>query len=567
MVEGTMAGVALLGPDLRYLFVNEALAAMNGLPADEHVGRTIHEVVPGVDVAPGVLRSVIADGVPRNAWSRGHTRAPVGVEEREWFCTYHRVDRSDGTVLGYAVVITEITEDRRAMRELEGAQRRLLLVDAAATRIGTTLEVDRTCQELADLLAETVADIVGVEVFPVRGDGDGAGALGPPPPPGVVRLRRAALATHPDLLDLAKSFGEPGQLIDYQPGSAVPRCIDGGLPVVMNDYLDDDRLEGSAPSRARADAYRANGIHSGMIVPLAARGRDLGTVTLVRVGDSPPFDEEDTATAQALTRRAAIALDNARRFTREHGIALELQRALLPDPRGTSPDLELATRYLPAGEAELVGGDWYDAIPLPGGRTLLAMGDVMGHGVAAAAAMTHYRMLLRLSAQRDLPPDELLAMMDRNAEVAAGERPATCLLAVVDAAHERCTYASAGHLPPAVVDPDGTVRLLKVLPGPPLGAGAGAGRAAVYPVAEGPCAGGGTLLMFTDGLVERRSEDIDVSLGRLASLELPPAAPLEHLLDEVAGRLVTFPLADDVALLAARVRAAGKPTTGPFNAG
>ncbi|MEW1864521.1 SpoIIE family protein phosphatase [Streptomyces sp. NPDC088194] len=559
LLDGTQAGVALLDPDLRYLYVNPALARMNGVEVDAHVGRRIVEVVPGVDVDEAMMRAVLADGRPRELDSSGQTRAGSAHARRHWRGSCHRV-LDGGRVLGLGLVLMEVSADRETRRELERARERLLVLDAAAMRIGSTLEMEQTCEELADLLVEVLADMATVEVLS-SGTGDGRR----PPPDGTARLRRSAMSARPALREVAPSFGAPGTYVDYQPGSAIPRCLETGCPIVMN-LLPDEELSRSAPNAERAAAYRAAGIHSGLIVPLAARGRQIGTVTMIRAGSSPGFDDEDVAVARALAERAAISLDNARRYTREHGIAVELQRALLAAPTTPNPRVDVATRYLPAGANDLVGGDWFDTLALPGGLTLLAMGDVMGHGVGAAVEMSHYRSMLRVGAGEGDAPDRVLSRIDRLLAAGGAERPATCLLGIADPLRGAAWFASAGHLPPAVIAPDGSVTLLDVPPGPPLGADLGGEYDTVY----APWPPGHTLLLYTDGLVERRGEDIDVSLGRLAGLRLPhagdsPTQPgggsLDALLARVVHRLAPAVAEDDVALLAARAVPGHGPRT------
>ncbi|MFI0895082.1 SpoIIE family protein phosphatase [Streptomyces sp. NPDC020983] len=546
LVEGTAAGVAVLDTDLRFVHVNPAMARLNGVPADAHLGRTLSEVVPGVDAGLGTMREVLEDGRTRELVLSGQTRAESPHRLRVWRGSCHRLEDPQGRVHGLGVVLLEVSDDREAHAELERTRERLQLMDTAAVRIGRTLEVDRTCQELCDLLVEVIADVATVELLAMTGS-DGRR----PPATGTLRLRRAALASVPGLREAVQQFGVPGEHVEYQPGSAVPRCLGTGRPLAYN-VPGDAEMGRSAPDTGRVSAYRAAGIHSALVVPLAARGEQLGTVTLVRAGSSPGFAEEDVAVAVALADRAAISMDNARRYSREHGIAVELQRALLATPGGGSqPQLDVATRYLPSGASDLVGGDWYDTFALPGGVTLLAMGDVMGHGVEAAVEMSHYRSLLRVVAGDGDPPDVMLRRMDALLTAAGTERPATCLLALADPAHGRCRFANAGHLPPALVDPRGRVRLLEVPPGPPLGADLGGTYEGVH--MRWPA--GDTLLLYTDGLVERRGEDIDTSLARLAGMVLPHAAgPLDTLLARVVHHLAPQAAEDDVAVLAARAR-------------
>jgi len=549
MLDGTTAGVAVLDPELRYLYVNPTLARMNGLPPARHVGRTIAEVVPGVDAREDVLRQVLADGIPREVVSSGHTRADSDRELRYWHGAYHRLVDGD-RVTGVVGILLEVTDAREQQRDLERAQARLAVLDHAATRIGTTLDMDTTCAELAAFLVPGLADIATVEVIPAD-----LGVQRRPPPHGVVRLRRAAMHTVARLAEHARLLGAPGEYVDYQPGSAIPLCLASGRPVVEN-RLADPALERSAPNPERLAAYRAAGIHSALLLPLSARGEPLGTLSMVRAGDSPAFTEEDVVAAQDLAGRAAISLDNARRYTREHHIALELQRALLAGPSRPNPGLEVATRYLPSGTSALVGGDWFDCVPLSPDRTLLVIGDVMGHGVAAAVDMSHYSAMLRALASEGLPPHVVLERMDSLTARLSGERPATCLLAVVDTRRGLTTYASAGHLPPAVLDARNRARLLDIPAGPPLGTGLGG-----YSSHATRCVPGHTLLLYTDGLVERRGEDIDRSLRRLAELRLPESASLDGVLDQVLDELVASGVdtEDDVAVLAARVGGGLRP--------
>jgi serine phosphatase RsbU (regulator of sigma subunit)/PAS domain-containing protein len=545
VLAGTPAGIGILGPDLRYRYVNPALAAMNGVPAAAHIGRTITELLPDLD-DPGetVLRQVLADGRPRELTSSGHTRAVSGLERRYWHGAYHRLQAADGTVTGIVGIVLEVSASRQEQRDLERARERLTLLDRAATAIGTTLEMDTTCAELADFLVPLLADVAPVEVLPPERP---HGAAVRPPPHGILRMRRAGMAALPNLREQVRIFGVPGTYVDYQPQSSIPRCLASGKPILEN-LPTDDELGGMAPSSERVAAYRAVGIHSALVVPLAARGHPVGTVTMVRAGDSPAFTDEDVVAAQDLATRAAITLDNARRYTREHGIALELQRALLSEPGSPYPDVEVAFRYQPAGSSALVGGDWYDTVRLPLGRTLLAMGDVMGHGVEASVDMSQYRSMLRFVASADLPPHRILRRLDTLISETESGRPATCLLALIDPTRGRCSYASAGHLPPAILRSDGATEIIGLPVGPPLGTGHGG-----YELLSRPYTPGDVLLMYTDGLLERRGEDIDVSLARLAALRLSTDGDIGPLVDNVLALLVTEEAEDDIAVLAARI--------------
>ncbi|MFJ1758063.1 SpoIIE family protein phosphatase [Kitasatospora sp. NPDC088134] len=538
VLDGTPAGVAVLDTELRYRYVNPALAAMNGVPAELHLGRTIAQLLPDIDAREDVLRAVLADGRPREVTSSGRTRAVAPTHRRYWHGAYHRLE-SGGRTVGLVGMVLEVTASRRQQLELEQARARLALLDTAATRIGTTLDVDTTCGELAAFLVEHLADAAVVELLP---EPDSRHAR--PRADGARRLRRAALAAAPELADRLRRLGDRGDYVDHRPGSVVPRCLADGLPVIETP-LTDEGPGRSAPDSARTALFRETGVHSGLTVPLTARGQRIGTVTLLRAGASPGFDPDDAVAAQDLAHRAAITLDNARRYSREHDVAVDLQRAMLAQPGRPHPDIEVAFRYRPAGTGALIGGDWYETVALPDGRTVFAIGDVMGHGIEAAAHMSHYQAMLRATALLEPTADRLLARMDALACEVHDYRPSTCLAVYAEPARGRFGFASAGHLPPVVVRPDGRISLLPVEPGPPLGTGLRgyAPSTVVLPP-------GRTLLLYTDGLVERRDEDIDRSLARLTALRLPARADPARLLDAVLADAPS-PAEDDIALLAA----------------
>ncbi|WP_436846706.1 PP2C family protein-serine/threonine phosphatase [Streptomyces litmocidini] len=268
----------------------------------------------------------------------------------------------------------------------------------------------------------------------------------------------------------------------------------------------------------------------------------------------PGFSADEVAVLRQAARLAARHLGHARRLVATEDTALHLQRALVAEPGRPHPNLEIAGGYLPAGPRALVGGDWFETVRLHFGRSLLVVGDVMGHGLDAAVDMNAYRSALREAAATDLPPHRVLRHLDSVVAEDDARRPATCLLVQVDPARGTATFASAGHLPPAVFGPDGSAEIVDLPVGPPLGTGVGG-----YEPTTRPLAPGETLLIFTDGLVERRGEDIDLSLARLAALRLPAGSGPERVVEEVLHRLGAHHAEDDVAVLAARVRTRPAP--------
>ncbi|MGH6657678.1 MAG: SpoIIE family protein phosphatase [Actinocrinis sp.] len=573
ILDGSGAGIAVVDPNLRYLYVNDALAEMNGVPPEQHLGRTLPEVLPDLDFASmeKVLKSVLLTGRPQFATVAGRTPADPSAETRWWINAYHRLDDSAGAVIGLVAVIVEITETYRAKTLLDEARTRLALLDEAATRIGTTLDVEHTCKELARLLVPRIADIVAVDVLDVEG------APGVLPARGDLRMRRLALTTTAKMSKAAKCFGAAGTVLTPQASAAVARCLTEQRPVISN-VPSDQMLAAEAPDGERVALYRKLGMHSAIFVPLTARRDLVGAVILVRAGESPQFSQDDVDLVTDLARRAATSINHAKRFAHEHQTALVMQQALLSTPRPPHPTVQCASRYLPTGADIEIGGDWYDTVALPGGKTLLVVGDVMGHGFEAASAMSEYRALLRTLALQSEAPERILAEAQRIADGLDFERAATCVVAVVDpeagkagkagkgdGAGSVC-FANAGHMPPLLLRPNGESTLIDLPVGPPIGVGPLAtapGRGhrdgdgpedGNYQRATIPFEPGATLLFYTDGLVERRGKDIDECINALTKLTLNPKKPLDQLVDSVLARFVPHGAEDDVAILAARLQ-------------
>ncbi|MGY1577442.1 SpoIIE family protein phosphatase [Streptomyces sp. MN13] len=539
IVEETLAPVMMLDERLHYLYVNPAWVQVSGVPAAAFLGRPLGEVLPDVSWPDDVLVKVLEDGQPREVTVTGTTRVPSHLGRRLWRGVFHRVRTSDRS-LAVCGIGVEVSNLRRYLDDLENAHQRLALLDIAATRIGTTLDIESTCEELADFLAPSMADVAAVGIVEDEFRGT--------PAPGMLRLRKTALSAPPELRWQLRHLGGPDEYLDVPRTSVPRRCMDTGRPWLGN-LATDELFEKVTLDPERVRIFRAAGVHSLLIVPLPTTGRSVGVVILGRAGASAPFDEDDVVTAQGVAGRAAVAIDSARRYTHEHTMALELQRALLSEPGSPHADLEVATRYLPAGRSALVGGDWFDSIALSGGRTLLVMGDVMGHGFQAAVTMSQYRSLLRTVAASDLPVDEILGEVDRRVTHIGLDRVATCLLVLMDPQAGVCTAATAGHLPPVAVHPGGASEVLWLPAGPPLGAELGDYEAVTVPTEPGT-----VLLLFTDGLVEQRGTDIDTQLHALTDLRLPTEGPLEDMLDTLLARLSHGAYEDDVALLAARQR-------------
>ncbi|MFI8997359.1 SpoIIE family protein phosphatase [Streptomyces sp. NPDC053542] len=452
---------------------------------------------------------------------------------------FEYVDRSSEQV----VTAYQKERDRRV-------QRRLLLTNEAGRRIGTTLDTTRTAQELAEVGSDDFADLVTVDLLDsVFHDGE------PQPPTDATALRRVAQQSV--LNGCPDSPVGTGRSHVYPAKSAPAEVLATGRPLLLRVTASD------VPSWLAPPGPPAFGFHSVLLLPLYARGTTLGLAQFVRHRTGTPFDDDDLLLAQEITTRAAVYIDNARRYTHERHTALTLQRSLLPQRPVEQSAAGTAARYLPSGSRAGVGGDWYDVIPLSGARVALVVGDVVGRGLHAAATMGRLRTVVRAFADIDLMPDELLTHLDdvvirlqREETREDGEISATCLYAVYDPVTRVCSLASAGHVPPAVAPPSAAARPAEcpALPiGPPLGLGGLPFETVQWELPEGSL-----LALYSDGLIQSRERDVDASLTLLRDA-LAQASRSSESPDEACDRLLAALLpdrpADDVALLVARTRA------------
>ncbi|MCH0540809.1 SpoIIE family protein phosphatase [Streptomyces sp. MUM 203J] len=447
---------------------------------------------------------------------------------------------------GTVATLRDTTELRALSGLAEVARERLTLLYEAGVRIGTTLDVVRTAEELSEVVIPRFADFATVELpDPVlRGE--------EPTNQYVSVMRRAAVSGvrggHP--------LQEAGELISFEvPTTPMAEALAGGRAVLVADLRAADGWRAQDP-RGADEALRY-GIHSLVTVPLLARGFVVGMANFWRGTGSEPFEEEDLAFAEELAARAAVAIDNARRYSREHTMAVTLQRSLLPRVLPEQDAVEIAYRYLPAQAG--VGGDWFDVIPLPGARVALVVGDVVGHGLHAAATMGRLRTAVHNFSALDLPPDELLGHLDElvsrideeeGGEGAAGITGATCLYAIYDPVSGLCCMATAGHYAPAVVRADGGVAFPEVPVFPPLGLGGGPFENHELRLAEGS-----RLVLYTDGLIEHRDRDVDSGLRLLGStLADGGTRTPEETCQALVDAMLPPHRSDDIALLVARTR-------------
>ncbi|MEU6773115.1 SpoIIE family protein phosphatase [Streptomyces sp. NPDC046759] len=544
MVKQSPIGYAVLDTRLRFVSVNPALEKINGVPAAETVGRTVGEALPTLDAAPveSAARLVLETGVPViDDMLFGRTPADPD-REHTWALSLYRLEDATGNVLGVAVSVVDITEQHRAAVEREAARRRLAVIADATTRIGTTLELDRTACELAEVAVPELADVAAVDLLDAVVGGRRS-TLGPSEE-AVIQ----ALAVRPqDGSDAVRAADPPGAIARYAPDRLVTECVRTGEAVLVPHVKDED-LPRIARSPEAVELLGRAGLHSYLVVPLIARGEVLGALDLKRTRNPAPFDQDDVLLARELAARAAVQIDNARWYQNARNTALTLQRSLLPGHPRLMTGLEVASRYQPAGATSEVGGDWFDVIPLEGGKTALVVGDVMGSGISAAATMGRLRTATTTLAALDLDPAMLLEHLDKTTS-ALDHSIATCVYAVHDPHLRQCRIANAGHLPPARVRRGRPPELLELPTGVPLGVGG-----VEFSTVTVDFEPGDELVFYTDGLVETRCHSLDERLDFLLSLLGDPARPLEEICDLLLRTLHHPDNHDDVALLIARAQ-------------
>ncbi|MEU6547601.1 SpoIIE family protein phosphatase [Streptomyces sp. NPDC046859] len=543
LINQSPIGIALVGPDLRFLLVNPALERVDSTPAGEHVGRRLRETLPlsDLDTIEACVRQVITTGTP--LLDQYHVGRPPDEpeQERAWSLSFYRLEDSGGRVLGVAISFVDVTERHRAAAAADRARRRLALIAEASTRVGTSLEVERTADELADVATPELADVVAVDVL----DAALACRRTRRPQNGPELFRALALkSAHPSAA--LRAADPPGDLAAYEGDRLVTLCVHTARPVLVKHVGEAD-LPRIGRDEQATELLAQAGVHSYLAVPLIAHGEVLGALDLKRTRNPVPFDEDDVVLAGELAGRAAVAIDNARWFQSVRNTALTLQRSLLPDHAPHHTGLELASRYQPAQATSEVGGDWYDVLPLEDDKTALVVGDVMGNGIDAAATMGRLRTATCAYADLDLDPGAVLHHLDK-ITCDLEHYIVTCLYAVYDPRTRRCQVANAGHMPPALSRPGRAPRLLRLPSGAPLGVGGVPFETTTVELVPGDL-----LVLYTDGLVETRRHPIDDRLDVLLGFLDEPRRPLEETCDLLLYGLRHPDDHDDVALLVARM--------------
>jgi PAS domain S-box-containing protein len=558
MVAGSPIGIAIVDTDLRCVWSNAALERYGGGSPRQRLGRRMAEIQPGIDTAgiEAQMRRVLRTGEPVVGYEHVGQVRSAPHRETAHMMSFTRLDDDRGRPMGVYYTVVDITDRHRA-------RQRLALLDRAGEQIGRSLDIVRTAQELADVAVQDFADFVSVDLLDsvLRGAEPESVDVSDQ----VVPLRRAG---HQSVNPGApEAVVEIGGMCTYRAGSPPIRSLTTGRSWRA------DRLDPPAKAWAtdipggKGATFGDLGLHSAMIVPVRARGVTMGITSFYRRGRQEPFDADDLSLAEDLVSRAAVCVDNARRYTRERDAALVLQRSLLPRRLPEQDAVQVAACYRPADELTGLGGDWYDLIPLSGARVALVVGEVPGHGIDAVAAMGRLRTAVHTLAALDLSPEEVLAHLDdlvgRMArEEGAGPEGSSaagiqavgsgCVYVVYDPVDGRCTMATAGHPAPAVVLPGGSVSLVDLPQGPPLGAGGPPYEAVELVLAEGS-----ELALYTDGLLAHGDGADATDRERLRAALEQPAATLELCCRAVVDALVPHRPHDDAALLMARTRLLG----------
>ncbi|WP_351229682.1 SpoIIE family protein phosphatase [Streptomyces sp. NPDC002133] len=547
-------GVVIRDTQLRCTWVNDTQGLKDGIPRQERFGRTLAEAAPGPEAKTleALMQQVLESGVPAIHTEYRAFQPIRGRGKRTLAASLFRLDDAHGRALGLCAVSMDVTDSERA-------RERLAILGEASKNIGTTLDVMRTGQELADLAVPLLADFVTVDLAESVPLGEEPLAHIGPKDGDIPAFRRAGVASiHQEVPESLFVRGEPVLVSPASPFNGVLRSgrphFEPMLDTSPGTWVDRQPL-------ASVRKIHEHGMHSFMVVPIHARGALLGVAAFGRTQNDLPFEEDDLLLAEELVSWAALSLDNARRYARERTAALALQRHLLPHRATGGSAADVAWRYLPADDHHGVGGDWFDVIPLPGARIALVVGDVVGHGINAAATMGRLRTAVRTLTDMDVPPDQLLTQLDElvlrlldeeadpHGQATTG---ATCLYAVYDPVTRECTIARAGHPPPAIVDPHGGVTFPELPTGAPLGVGMVPFESVTLELPEDS-----VIALYTDGLIEDRDHDIDVGMDRLATALARPGLPLEALCSSAIDTLPTRAPSDDVTLLLARTRSLG----------
>ncbi|MFD4132767.1 SpoIIE family protein phosphatase [Streptomyces goshikiensis] len=544
LFETCPIGLVMLDEELRYVHLNQVLADMDGVPLADHLGRRMQDIMITSDGGEyqRMLRAVAEEGRPVVSTLVG-LRTP-GHPDRDQVrsVSFFPLTGAGDTRRGVGGLLVDVTDREQAILEATAARQRLALLDRASARIGTTLDVHVTARELVEAAMPDFCDAAVVELVQWMAEPE----VFDPVLPLITRRIASGTTLGAAAIELVSGL----DTVTYPPDSSIHEMLRTGRPLCVP--VNEDFVTRTVVHDERARLLKDSGLACIVIAPLVARGTVQGITMFGRSAARPAFAGEDLSLAGELASRAALCLDNARLYSRVQDIALTLQRALLPSAPAAGPYVDIAHRYLPGSHVTEVGGDWYDAINLPGDRVALVVGDVMGHGVPAAAAMGRLRITAKTLARHTGEPGALLEELDACAQE-AGIEWATCLYVRYDPHTGRATIANAGHPPLLVRHADGTVETAGAMLGVPLGVGGEPFRTTEVELPEGA-----VLALYTDGLIEARGQDIDTGMEALRAQLRGDVDSLEEAADRILRSLLPDTATDDTVLVLARVRRAGQ---------
>ncbi|WP_432487756.1 SpoIIE family protein phosphatase [Kineococcus sp. SYSU DK018] len=558
-LESMAVGYAVLDTRWRLVYANAEAERIVGTPRERLLGRTLWEAFPGTvgTTFEQHYRRAVASGQPEVF--DAYYPEPLDV----WF-EVRAVPDEDGLALYFM----DISARKRAQHAAERAAARAQLLAAVTEELTRSLEAERAVDRLAQLVVPALGDwcvITLVDDDAPAGRAAGAGPAAPDP----AELRRGLRDAgwwHRDeaARPLVREYAEH-RLDELTDTAFLWQALRRTHPVVVNDAT--RAVTGVLDPGGRVRGVLAQlAPTAGVVLPLRGRGRTVGLMTVFTGPDRPPLTTEELATATEVAARAGLALDSSRLYRQQRDLAEALQRSLLSEP--PEPDHgQVAVRYSPAAEAAQVGGDWYDAFMQPSGATVLVIGDVIGHDTQAAAAMSQVRTMVRtIGGLGDDSPVQVLAKADRAVANLQISTTATAIVARLEQTPEeiargttRLRWSNAGHPPAMVITPRGEVVALEGRDADlMLGVLPEIERSESETVLER----GSTVVLYTDGLVERRDQPLQEGLARLRATLTELAAEdtgLDALVDGLLQRMLPPRPEDDVAVVAVRLHPQDRP--------